>query len=327
MESMRSNDYKSVVPGMGYYLKNRNIVAIFKEKYALLGAISRYKERINLLSNSLEQMGYFRGHKDNIRCLSPLSSNILSSGSVDMTIKIWDIEHRSIISTLYNGHTDTVSFLCYVRECVFVSGSHDKSLIIWNKSSESPTYSSGHVLRGHTSYIKGIIRISNREIVSGEDLGDLRLWNIDQGLCIRQIPNMGENSLFGMKQHIGGDVVVSYWRKVIVWGAQNNWAEPVHELDVSAGYSIELLSEDILLRGGMWGQLEFIHYMQTDAQLPLPIDLHSGIIYELLRIAKDIVIISAADNTLKVINPRSKECYLIFEKGAWDEYSSMAYFY
>ena len=71
------------------------------------------------------------------------------------------------MSTL-SGHTNTVSALCNVKEGVFVSGSWDNSLIIWSKSTpESSTYSHREVLTGHKSAIFGIIRLNNREIVSG----------------------------------------------------------------------------------------------------------------------------------------------------------------
>ena len=115
------------------------------------------------------------------------------------------------MSTL-SGHTERVSALCYVKEGVFVSGSWDKSLIIWSKSiPKSSTYSHRQTLTGDKSKIKGIIRLNNREIVSGEFAGDLMMWNIDQGLCIRQIPRVdGFDYLNEMKQHKRGDIAACY---------------------------------------------------------------------------------------------------------------------
>ena len=168
--------YERVTPRIGYYMKRKNIARIFKEKCTLFASGSGFwsENIINLFSNSLEHMGYFSGHKDWIRCLCPISNIILVSGSVDKTIKIWNIEDRSIMSTL-SGHKGGVSALCSVKEGVFVSGSWE-SLIIWSKPTpESSTYSPIQVLTGHTSYIQGIIRLNNREIVSGEKKGDLMI--------------------------------------------------------------------------------------------------------------------------------------------------------
>ena len=131
------------------YMKSKNIARILKAKCPLFAAGSGewMGGRIDLFSNSLEHMGCFSGHKAWIQCLCPISKIILASGSGDSTIKIWNIEDRSIMSTL-SGHKEPVSALCSVSEGVLVSGSRDKSLIIWSKSPpESYTYSPTQVLK------------------------------------------------------------------------------------------------------------------------------------------------------------------------------------
>ena len=171
IENVRNEEYEEylrVVSRIGYYMKSKNISAIFKYKcptFALAG-LCGVEGIIYLFSNSLEEMGSFSGHKGIIWCLCAISNRILASGSSDNNIKIWDIEERAIIFTL-SGHTSTVTSLCYVREGVFVSGSWDKSLIIWSELPRSNIYSQ-QVLKGHKSRIRGIIRINNSEIVSGE---------------------------------------------------------------------------------------------------------------------------------------------------------------
>ena len=312
---VNKKEYERVTPRIGYYMKSNNIARIFKEKCPIFAA-GGDEGRIDLFSNSLEHMGYFSGHKNCIRCLCPISNKILAFGSYDKTIKIWNIEDRSIMSTL-SGHTETVNVLCNVKEGILVSGSWDKSLIIWSNSRpESCTCSPRQTLTGHKSRITGIIRLNNREIVSGEIDGDLMMWNIDQGLCIRHISclsGFGEN-LIQMKQHMRGDVVINYWNKVKVWGAANNWGgDPIKQFDVK-GYSIEFLSENLLLRGGREGQLEFIDYAQTGCRLPsIIMGLHSKCIHAIQRITKNIVITASGDGYLKVIHPISRICYLKFK--------------
>ena len=319
--------YERVTPRIGYYMKSKNIARIIKEKCPIFAA-GGHEKIINLFSNFLEHMGYFSGHKDWICCLCAISNKILASGSDDKTIKIWNIEDRSIMSTL-SGHTNAVSALCFVKEGVFVSGSGDHSLIIWSKSTpESSTYLYRQTLTGHTSTIMGIIRINNREIVSGELGGDLLMWNIDQGLRIRHIPRLSGygDSLYQTKQHIGGDVVVGYEDKVNVWGAANNWGEdPIKQFDVK-GRSIEFLSGDLLLRGGYYGEVEFIDYAQIGCKLPSIIKgLHSKSIHAIQRIANNIVVTVSGDGYLKVIDPIFRICYLKFK--ARETLYALAYFY
>ena len=325
--AVNKEKYERVIPRIGYYLKSKNIARIFKEKYPLFTAGGGEKI-LNLFSNSLEHMGYFSGHKESIWCLCPISNKILASGSDDTRIKIWNIEDRSIMSTL-SGHTDYISALCYVKEGVLVSGSYDKSLIIWSKSTpESSTYSPRQTLTGHKSRIQGIIRLNNREIVSGHWKGDLMIWNIDQGLCIRHIPHLGRyDHLNQMKQHMRGDVVVGYLEKVKVWGAANNFGStPIKQFDVCEGSSIEFLSGDLLLRGGREGQLEFIDYGEIGCKLPLIIKgLHLCLINAIQRIAKNIVITASDDGYLKVIHPISRGCYLKFKTR--ESLDALAYFY
>ena len=180
------------------------------------------------------------------------------------------------------------------------------------------------MLTGHTSGIKGIIRINNTEIISGEFRGDLMIWDIVQGVCIRTIILVGNNDLYQMKQHMG-EVVLGYLQKVIVWGAANKWIAPLKQFEACLGYLIEF-SEGLLIRGG-WKGLEFIDYVQTACYLPQPIyQLHSGAILAMQRIAKNIVVTTSDDGSLKVIDPIYRNCYLNFKEGDhWMK--AIAYFY
>ena len=125
-----------------------------------------------------------------------------------------------------------------------------------------------------------------------------------------------------------GEVAVSYREKVIIWGAANNWAAPLRQFSVCKGRSIEFLSEDILLRGGGHkAELEFIDCAQIGCSMPPIQRLHSKIIYDLKRIAKNIVITASIDGFMKVIDPISRTCYLNFKKGEDDQCLAIAYFY
>ena len=322
IEIVQNEEYMRAIPGIGYYLRSKNIPAICKYKCPSFAA-GGGNRRIYLFANSLEYMGSLSGHKGHISCLCAFSNRILASGSVHSIIKIWDIEERAIICTL-SGHTNTVTTLCYVREGVFVSGSWDKSLIIWSKLPGSNIYSQ-QLLTGHKSRIRGIIKINNSEIVSGDYNGNLMIWNIDQGLCTRYLPRMGIG-ITRMKQYMG-EVAISYREKVIIWGAANNWVAPLKQFKVCIGWSIEFLSGDILLRGGYEGELEFIDYAQAGCSLPPIQGLHLRGIFDLQRIAKNIVITSSMDGFMKVIDPISRKCYLNFKKVGDDKWLAIACFY
>ena len=322
MEERKNTKYLRIVSRIGYYLKSKNIADIFKLK-CILFASGGSAGIIELINNSLEHMRTLHGHTKSIVCLSAFPNKILASGSEDTNIKIWDTKGRRLISTL-SKHTKNIRALCYVRKGVLVSGSDDRSLIIWIKQTES--YICLPRLTGHTSLIIGIIRMSNTEIVSGEWKGALKIWDIDQGSCIRHIPSVRVD-IYQMKQGIGGEVIVSHLNKVNVWGATNNWVEPLKQFNVCDGSSIELLSGDLLLRGGRNGDLEFIDYRETGCTLPMITQgLHTAYIREIKKIAKKIVVTTSNDGYLKVIDPIPRTCYMKFKKSfGWK--SAIAYFY
>ena len=312
VETVLNEEYVRIVPGIGYYLKSKNISSIFKSKCPTF-ATTGGDGRIYLFSNSLEYIGSLSIHKTIIiRSLCALSNRFLASGLWNSNIKIWDIEERALICTL-SGHRNIVTTLCYVRERVFVSGSDDKSLIIWSKLPGSNIYSQ-QMLKGHKSQIRGIIRINNSEIISGEFVGDLRIWNIDQGVCIRHLQPSVSNIIHQMRQYMG-EIVLSDLNKISVWGEANNWGNPLKQFNVCTGFSIEFLSGDILLRGGCHGELEFIDYAQTGCAITYIQGLHSNYIYDLKRIAKNIVVSVSMDGSLKVIDPILRKCYLNWKKG------------
>ena len=209
---------------------------------------------------------------------------------------------------------------------MLISGSEDKSLIVWEHSLEVSKLIPKHVLSGHMSYISGIIRLSEVEIICGEYGGDLRIWNIRDGICIIYIPRTTDFdylSQIKIFRELNANIRVALCseRAVTVWGADNNWEVPYKVitqenggLGNQKGYSIELLSGNIMLRGGDRGILEFIDYTQMAERLLPPIALPLKNIYELKRIGRNIVVFASMDGTLRVIDPFLRKCYFIFYK-------------
>ena len=70
---------------------------------------------------------------DFVRCVAfdPQNPNILASGSVDNTIKIWDIESGACQSTLA-GHNAPVTQVEFIDADTVVSSSHDGTTRAWD---------------------------------------------------------------------------------------------------------------------------------------------------------------------------------------------------
>ena len=92
-----------------------------------------------------------------------------------------------------------------------MSGSVDKSLIIWEINLEGNSTYPKLILQRYESYIRGIIRLNSLEIISGDWEGNLKVWNIEEGICILQmrIPITDCDGLYQMKMLGGYDISVA----------------------------------------------------------------------------------------------------------------------
>ena len=70
-------------------------------------------------------------HTDTIFTIIKLNNNQVATGSLDSTIKIWNISDWTNTKTL-TGHTGTVYILLKLNENEIASGSLDKTIKIWN---------------------------------------------------------------------------------------------------------------------------------------------------------------------------------------------------
>ena len=69
--------------------------------------------------------------KDRINCLIQLPDGKVVSGGQDNTIKIWDIEKKSIIATL-EGHTSIIWDIKYLGNNKIISGGDDNTSKLWD---------------------------------------------------------------------------------------------------------------------------------------------------------------------------------------------------
>jgi hypothetical protein len=71
------------------------------------------------------------GHTDSVSCVVQLADGRMVSGSLDSTLRLWDIESGVCVKTLA-GHTDSVYCVVQLADGRVVSGSRDKTLRLWD---------------------------------------------------------------------------------------------------------------------------------------------------------------------------------------------------
>ncbi|KAH9830924.1 WD40 repeat-like protein, partial [Rhodofomes roseus] len=95
---------------------------------------------------------------------------VLISGSLDNTIRLWDIDSGKATKTLF-GHIEGV-WAVASDKLRLVSGSHDRTIKVWVRE-EGRCMAT---LVGHRGAVT-CLALGEDKIVSGSDDGDIRLWN------------------------------------------------------------------------------------------------------------------------------------------------------
>ncbi|PPQ89066.1 hypothetical protein CVT25_006438 [Psilocybe cyanescens] len=95
---------------------------------------------------------------------------ILISGSLDNTIKLWDIETGQAMRT-YFGHIEGV-WAVASDKMRLVSGSHDRTIKVWSRDKES----CNSTLIGHEAAVS-CIGLGEDKIVSGSDDCTIKIWS------------------------------------------------------------------------------------------------------------------------------------------------------
>ncbi len=117
-----------------------------------------------------------KGHTESVDSVA-ISSNgeTIVSGSLDKTIKVWNLSNGTLLRTLI-GHTNTVdSVVISPDRQTLVSGSWDKTIKVWNVSSDNPL----RTMNGHTSLVTSLaISSDGQTLVSGSSDKSIKIWNL-----------------------------------------------------------------------------------------------------------------------------------------------------
>ena len=131
------------------------------------------------------------------------------SGSWDKTIKVWDVITGNLLNTL-QGHGDFVRCVA-IREEKIVSGSLDKTIKIW----DSNTGKLLNTLIGHTNYVYSVA-ISEGKVVSGSRDKTVKIWDVNTGELLNTLE--GHIDSIASVAVRDGKVVSGSWDKTIkIW--------------------------------------------------------------------------------------------------------------
>lgn len=111
------------------------------------------------------------GHTGPILAMAYVSSQILLTGGVDCTARVWNIE-KEVCLRIFIGHAAAVTTVAAVDHVTFLTGSKDKSIKVWDGLSASciRTYT------GHTSPVTCVRSAQPGTFISASEDRTIKLW-------------------------------------------------------------------------------------------------------------------------------------------------------
>ena len=111
-----------------------------------------------------------------------VADGIVLSGSLDNTLRRWDLKTGQSIGEPLRGHRGCVRAVA-VRDGIVVSGSDDKTVRRWDLKTGEPF---GEPLRGHEQAV-GTVAVAEGIVVSGSYDNTVRCWALQTGRLLSVI--------------------------------------------------------------------------------------------------------------------------------------------
>lgn len=138
------------------------------------GAIGQF----NLISGEVELIGY-HDHLANKITVNDNGTRAASASS-DYTIRIWNLEDKTLEQTLL-GHSDDVEDFAFVDDMTGISVSRDTRILVWDLGSGKIR----RVIEGHEKDALSVAYSDGRIYTSGDDM-TLRVWDLESGRMLRK---------------------------------------------------------------------------------------------------------------------------------------------
>ena len=167
------------------------------------------------------------GHGDIVNHLAFSSdSRYLISCSDDNTAIVWDVAARKAQTTLkgHRGHINGVGFMPDGKRAVTASYDHD--LRVWSTEDGALL----KILRGHRNRVFSVAITQNGLIVSGDDSGEIRLWDGLTGEFLRTIARL--------KTDISSLSISPDGKSVLAAGGDQGTDKEGHVYDIASGRQI-----------------------------------------------------------------------------------------
>ena len=112
---------------------------------------------------------------------------LLASGSLNKTIKLWDVTTHKLIQEFKSPKLGVNSVAFSPDDRLLASGSIDKTIRFWNIQTGKQEKVLKKVLKQDNAYTTSIAFSSDGDILATNDKDIIRLWDVKTGTQIREL--------------------------------------------------------------------------------------------------------------------------------------------
>ncbi|MBD1880019.1 serine/threonine-protein kinase [Coleofasciculus sp. FACHB-T130] len=264
-----------------------------------------------------------KGHSKSVASvtISP-NGEMLASGSLDNTIKLWNLNTGQEIYTL-KGHSKSVGAVAISPDGqILASGSWDNTIRLWNLKKADKV----RTLIGHSSQVVSVVFSPNGEILASSSLDNtIKLWDLKTG---QEIHNLSGHSNWVVSIAFSPDgqmLASGSWDNTVkLWNLNNG--QEIRTLHGHSNYvnSVAFSPDGQMLASGSWDNTVKLWNLNNGQEIRT-LHGHLKAVYA-VRFSPDMQTLASGgmDDTIKLWNPNTgRELYTL--KGHFNNVVSLAF--
>ncbi|XP_041469450.1 uncharacterized protein LOC121419173 isoform X3 [Lytechinus variegatus] len=159
------------------------------------------------------------------------------SGSWDMSVMVWDVVRFELMAEL-TGHTGVVSCLQF-NDRLLVTGSHDRTLRIWSMID----YECKHVIKHHSDAVTCLI-LEDNVVISGSFDRSLKVTDVNSGECLQNMTHEKQDRITTI-QCLDDEILVGTLSgRFLIWNRTHSTLDRAYQALDSPIYKVVVLSVD-----------------------------------------------------------------------------------